>query len=305
MFIFNFKKRLHYIDTTFSDYYVSELASKFDERKLNLFIQNIRSCMWIESIQYESTPSYNYLFNIFLEKIKNIRNAYLDKVLTMFQKIHLNFIQYEIKESEDYKDTYGYKSQFKNYIDKVRYINLDFETSHKYYLYNNYFDKTFNELKLETLPDISLEFLSVLRNILLRQNWCSEKDFNLLSKQLEKINIVTNRRQVLKKYNLSNDVSFSHISDLNNNQFYEILSCLYNDNTDKIAKIFTHYNKSNDINKSIIESEIKCLIEDGNHNDKYLNVLNNFYSDKHAEPIYTNSTKIKQLKKKEECTNEN
>ncbi len=295
MFIFNFKKRLHYIDTTFSDYYVSELASKFDERKLNLFIQNIRDCMWIESIQYESTPSYNYLFNIFLEKIKNIRNAYLDKVLTMFQKIHLNFIQYEIKESEDYKDTYGYKSQFKNYIDKVRYINLDFETSHKYYLYNNYFDKTFNELKLETLPDISLEFLSVLRNVLLRQNWCSEKDFNLLSKQLEKINIVTNRRQVLKKYNLSNDMSFSNISNLNNNQFYEILSCLYSDNTDKIASIFNCYNKSNDVDKSIIDSEIKCLIDE-DYNNNYLKILKE-YCDKSSvkDSVHLDNIELKTI----------
>ena len=295
MFIFNFKKRLHYIDTTFSDYYVSELASKFDERKLNLFIQNIRCCMWIESIQYESTSSYNYLFNIFLEKIKNIRNAYLDKVLTMFQKIHLNFIQYEIKESEDYKDTYGYKSQFKNYIDKVRYINLDFETSHKYYLYNNYFDKTFNELKLETLPDISLEFLSVLRNVLLRQNWCSEKDFNLLSKQLEKINIVTNRRQVLKKYNLSNDMSFSNISNLNNNQFYEILSCLYSDNTDKIASIFNCYNKSNDVDKSIIDSEIKCLIDE-DYNNNYLKILKE-YCDKSSvkDSVHLDNIELKTI----------
>ncbi len=296
MFILNFKKRLHYIDTTFSDYYISELASKFDERKLNLFIQNIRDCMWIESIQYESTSSYNYLFDIFLEKIKNIRNVYLDKVLTMFQKIHLNFIQYELKESEKYKDCYGYKTHLKNYIDKIRYINLDFETSHKYYLYKHYFDKTFNELKLETLPDVSLEFLSVLRNTLLRQNWHSEKDFNLLSKQLEKINIVTNKREVLKKYNLSNDISFSNISNLNNNQFYEILTCLYNDNTDKIAKIFNYYNKSSDIEKSLIDSEIKCLINDDDHNNNYLKILKEC-CDKHVtkDSNHLNNIKLKTI----------
>jgi hypothetical protein len=270
MFTINFKRRLYYIDVIFSDYYISELESKFDKRKRDLFIQDIRDCMWIDRPHYEPTITYSSLFDIFLDKLNGVRNKYLDRVLTMYQKIYLNFIEYSLKDAKDYSK---YESYIENYIDKVRYINLDLETSRKYFLYKNHFNKIFDNLDLESLSDISLEFLSVLRNTLLRQKWCSETDFNLLSKQLEKINIIINKREVLKKYNLSNDISFCNISNLNNNQFYEILTCLYNDNTDKIAKIFNCYDKSTDVEKSIIDSEIKCLVENGNYNNNYFKII--------------------------------